>query len=422
MKLLIVDDTKLNHVVAKEFIRKSGLDLEIESIYSSDEAIKSVTTNKYDIVLLDIMMPGKSGVDVLKYIKNELNGSDMKIIMYTSVDKKSKLAECFENGATDYISKPIDQLEFISRLKNAIRQKAVENEKDLYILEIKKQTQIIKEAQAQLVSREKLAGIGQLAAGVAHEINNPLGFVVSNFDILQDYINDLIKGYVMYLELHKDKKTTETYEAIDQKISDYIKEIDLEYIMDDVKELFHDTNVGLTRVIKIVKSLRNFSRVDNINEFEPFDVNEGLKTTLTIAKNSIKFIANVDSDFGDISEVDAVGSEINQVFLNIILNAAHAIEEVEGKALGKISIKTFSSSKNVYISIKDSGKGMDEETLKSVFNPFFTTKAVGKGTGLGLSISYDIIVNKHKGDIKIDSKVGIGTEFIISIPIQHEES
>ena len=190
---------------------------------------------------------------------------------------------------------------------------------------------------------------------------------------------------------------------------------------EDMEGLFEDTFEGLERVNKIVRGLRTFSRVDQIEEYEQFDLNDGIENTLIISKNEIKYAAHIEKNLGEIPAIEAVGGQINQVVLNLLLNAASAIKEVQEDAMGHILIRTFSQDDHVYLSIKDDGTGIKEEHRRSIFNPFFTTKPTGEGTGLGLSISYDIIVNKHKGSIDVKSEEGKGTEFIIGLPIKHEK-
>ncbi|WP_425058817.1 cache domain-containing protein [Sporomusa carbonis] len=277
----------------------------------------------------------------------------------------------------------------------------------------------LKSAQSQLVQQEKLAGIGQLAAGVAHEINNPLGFVLSNFETLQKYIGRLLEMMNVFRELHKqvvEEKILSAQQTAVQ-ITAMEKQKKLDYILEDLEPIFQETNEGLNRVANIVKALRLFSRVDQKNQFEEYDLNEGVKNSLTVARNEVKYVAEVQQDLTPIPPIKAIGSQINQVILNIILNATHAIKAKGLDSLGLITIKTYADERFAYCSIEDNGTGIPEEARKDIFNPFFTTKPVGEGTGLGLSISYDIIVNKHHGEISFISEVGVGTVFIIKLPL-----
>jgi len=280
----------------------------------------------------------------------------------------------------------------------------------------------LKQTELQLIQQEKFAGIGHLAAGVAHEINNPLGFVLSNFETLSSYA----KVYKMiideYIEL-KDCLSKNNNPEIQDKLS-RIKHLEeennLEFITEDLDELITDSCEGLDRISKIVTSLRLFSRIDQHNDFEEYEINEGITNTLIIARNEIKYHAEVEENFKDVPNIKAFSSQINQVLLNIIVNAAHAIKYKNSNEFGKITINTYADNEYVYCEIIDTGIGISKENLSSIFDPFFTTKPEGEGTGLGLSICYDIIVNKHGGELLVDSTEGVGTKFTMKLPIKQK--
>lgn len=278
----------------------------------------------------------------------------------------------------------------------------------------------LKGAQIKLIQQEKLAGIGQLAAGVAHEINNPLGFVTSNFKSLKTYVERMQSIILEYQELKRIVTTVDdamVQESI-TKITTMEREKKLAFLMEDIKELFEESNDGLDRVGKIVIGLRTFARVDQDLNFQEYDLNAGIKNTLLVARNEIKYWANVEENFAQIPLIEVVGGYINQVLLNIIVNSAHAIKEKKEDSLGLIKITTYNDDNHVYCEIADDGIGIPEENRQKILEPFFTTKAIGKGTGLGLSISYDIIVHKHSGELTFHSQVGSGTVFIIKLPIK----
>lgn len=284
--------------------------------------------------------------------------------------------------------------------------------------EARESLQKLQQTQAQLIQQEKMAGIGQLAAGIAHEINNPLGFVQSNFETLQKYVGRLREMVNALRELHQQvlAEKIPSLQENAQKISALGKQRKLDYILEDLEPIFRETNDGLNRVGNIIKALRLFSRADQQTNFEEYDLNEGIKNSLIIARNQVKYTAEVKENLADIPNVKAIGGQVNQVLLNIIVNAAHAIKAKGLDSLGLIKICTYADERFVYCSIEDSGTGIPEEIRKDIFNPFFTTKPVGQGTGLGLSISYDIIVNKHQGEISLTSKVGVGSTFTIKLP------
>ncbi|MDF2564111.1 MAG: sensor signal transduction histidine kinase [Massilibacillus sp.] len=285
--------------------------------------------------------------------------------------------------------------------------------------EIKDALDNLEQTQIQLVQQEKMAGIGQLAAGVAHEINNPLGFVLSNFDCLKQYVINITEIVNQYREL-KDRaleSEVQNLKEMAEQLVDMEKKKKIDYIFEDLDPLMQESDEGLKRLSGIVKALKSFSRVDQGSEFESYDLNAGIKNTLIVAKNEIKYVAEIEVELGELPHIQALAGQINQVLLNIILNAAYAIKEKKMDKLGRVKITSYHDNQFAYCLIQDNGIGMSEETAKNIFNAFFTTKPVGEGTGLGLSISYDIIVNKHHGNISVISEKGTGTTFTIKLPL-----
>ncbi len=257
----------------------------------------------------------------------------------------------------------------------------------------------VEEAQQQLLQSEKMAAIGQLAAGVAHEINNPVGFVNSNLGSLKTYVETLLT-------------VISAYEAGDAaQISQVRAKADLDFLREDLPSLLAESQDGLNRVTKIVQDLKDFSRVDQA-ERQQADLNAALESTLNVVANEVKYKAEVVRELGQIPAVDCVPAQINQVFMNLLLNAAQAIHDK-----GKIFIRSGLENNHVWFEIEDTGKGMSAEIQQRIFEPFFTTKPVGKGTGLGLSISYDIIVKKHGGRMDVRSQPDKGTCFRLWLPL-----
>ncbi|HEY8027615.1 MAG TPA: ATP-binding protein [Burkholderiaceae bacterium] len=265
-------------------------------------------------------------------------------------------------------------------------------------------------AQEQLVQSEKLASIGQLAAGVAHEINNPIGYIFSNFNTLSVYMADLFSMLSAYEDAEPKMKAPE----ISAKLAEMRKKVELAFLKEDIPMLMNESKEGIVRVRKIVQDLKDFSRVHGTQEWQWANLHHGIDSTLNIVSNEVKYKADVVKDYGDIPDIECLPSEINQVVMNMLVNAAHAI----GAARGTITIRTRLEGENVVLEISDNGSGIPKENLSRIFDPFFTTKPVGQGTGLGLSLSYGII-QKHKGQIEVDSEAGRGTCFRISLPVQH---
>jgi len=275
----------------------------------------------------------------------------------------------------------------------------------------------LKNTQMQMIQQEKLAGIGQLAAGVAHEINNPLGFVSSNINTISKYIGKYEK-VMDEVQKVKQEGSIEKENSL-LRVEQIWKEVRIDRVRNDMKSILEDTEEGITRIANIVNGLKSFSRINKTEEKHMFNLNEGIKTTLIVANNELKYSCIVNYIPGGISDVYVNGGQINQVILNIIINAVYAIKQKFDKEIGLIVIKTYEENGMVALSIEDNGCGMEGKTMQKIFEPFFTTKPVGQGTGLGLGIAYDIISIKNSGEIIVESEVGKGTKFIISLPIHN---
>lgn len=261
------------------------------------------------------------------------------------------------------------------------------------------------QTQQQLHQSEKMASIGQLAAGVAHEINNPIGYVFSNISTLDNYLKDLLSLLALY----------EKAGGVDaEEIHRERQRIDVDFLKEDIPLLMQESKEGIGRVNKIVQDLKDFSRVDSSPEFQWADLHQGIDSTLNVVNNEIKYKADVIREYGKLPEVECLPSQLNQVFLNLLVNAAHAM----GEKRGVITIRSGVQGDQVWLEFADNGCGMSEDVQKKIFDPFFTTKPIGKGTGLGLSLSYGII-QKHRGTLAVASGLGVGTTFRIELPIRH---
>jgi signal transduction histidine kinase len=255
-------------------------------------------------------------------------------------------------------------------------------------------------ANSQLLQSEKMAAIGQLAAGVAHEINNPIGYVFSNLKTLDGYVRDLLK----------------IADAVDaagdlDELRQLKRQLEYDYIRGDVAALINESEDGIDRVTRIISALKDFSHIEE-DEFRPADLHRGLDTTLNVVNNELKYKAEVIKEYGELPEVECILSQINQVVMNLLVNAAHAIAQ-----FGRITLRTGCDNDWAWIEVEDNGKGIDPKLLNRIFEPFFTTKPVGKGTGLGLALSYNI-VQKHSGSIEVHSEPDVGTRFRINLPLR----
>ena len=267
----------------------------------------------------------------------------------------------------------------------------------------------LKRSQAKVLHQEKMASIGQLAAGVAHEINNPIGFINSNLSTLGKYLSRLSGFLAVQSECIAAGAPPEQVESVHQEQA----RLKIDYIVKDLEDLIRESLEGAERVRSIVADLKSFSRVDE-SEYKQADLNECLRSTINIVWNEIKYKATLKKEFGEIPRTRCYPQQMNQVFMNLLVNAAHAIEQQ-----GSITVRSWEEDGYVCVSVADTGQGIPEANLNRIFEPFFTTKEVGKGTGLGLSITYDI-VKKHHGEITVRSEPGKWTEFTVRIPVVEE--
>jgi signal transduction histidine kinase len=329
----------------------------------------------------------------------ELFGTEKEVFAEKFTEEDEGMLGLF----TDYLVRSLERTELVIALQKS-NNDIEEKRADLQKMVVK-----LNDAQNQLLQSEKMASIGQLAAGVAHEINNPIGFINSNLGSLTRYLGDMFAIIDAYeqMETESERKGT-SYE----KIRELKKKLGLAFLREDVPALLNESQDGLARVKKIINDLKDFSHVDE-SMWQWANLHKGLDSTLNVVKNEIKYKAEVVKQYGELPEVECLPSQLNQVFLNLLMNAVQAIAE-----RGTITISTGSEGGTVWVAIADTGQGISPENLGRIFDPFFTTKPIGKGTGLGLSLSYSI-VKKHGGRIEVTSKVGVGTTFRIILPVKH---
>jgi two-component system NtrC family sensor kinase len=407
--ILVVDDDPGNLGVLGSLLRPH---YDVLAAPSGECALEiAARAPKPDLILLDVLMPGMDGYAVLARLRDNPATRDIPVIFVTGLDSSEDEEKGLELGAVDYITKPFrlpiilarvhTQLE-LSRARNKLA-----NQNDYLEAELARRLKENQQVELQLLQSEKLAAIGQLAAGITHEINNPVGYVTSNLGSLDDYLRDIFELLDAY-EVLESAHTSD--EAALVKIRALKQKIDLDFLRTDIAQLIAESRQGLVRVAKIVSDLKNFSRAES-NDWQWANLHNGLDSTLNIVWNEIKYHSTLNKDYGDIPEVYCIPSQIDQIFLNLLVNAAQATPEK-----GEITIRTGQCEGKVFIAIADTGIGIPVENLPRLFEPFFTTKPVGKGTGLGLSIVYSI-VQKHRGRIEVESTPGKGTTFTVWLPV-----
>jgi len=342
-------------------------------------------------------------------------------IKVKSKDEIGLLAASFERMAKD-LQRTTTSIDNLNR-EIVERKKAEETVSRAYE-ELENAHRELREMQSQQVQDAKLVSIGQLAAGVGHELNTPIGFVTYNFETLQKYVAKMRELLEMYARLADEIEALEGSELLNEAaaVRDARNSMQIDRILENMSGLFEDSQEGLERASKIVKSLRDFSRVDDLDDIDKYDINGGVRTSLVMACSEIKDVADIEMELSEVPEIVCNAGQINQVLLNLLINAAQAIKSQQRDEKGSIKIRTYASADDVVCEISDSGPGISADHLPHIFDPFFTTKPVGQGTGLGLSISHDIVVAKHKGNLKVESSASEGTKFTIKLPTHREQA
>ncbi|MEH2164277.1 MAG: response regulator [Nostoc sp.] len=411
--ILIVDDNPTNLSVLCATLNSEGFRFRVA--VDGETAIAQAERNQPELILLDVQMPGIDGFETCRRLKANPVTQNIPIIFTTALADTESKSKGFLLGAVDYIPKPFAQEEVIARVRVHLQLKKLTESLEQQISD---RTKALQQAQVQLVQQEKLSTLGELIAGIGHEINNPINFISSNIPPLKEYI----AGVTELLLLYKQEYPNPT-----AKITTTIEKLDLNFVLEDMVKILNSLQLGSERIQNLSNSLRNFSRSDNDTKISA-DLHQGLDSTLIILQHRLKANGErpgieVIKNYGGLPEVNCYLGQMNQVFMNILANAIDALDEaiMEGKMrnlIPEIKIVTEIDSENLaVIRIADNGIGIPERLKKRLFEPLFTTKTVGKGTGLGLSIAYEIVVEKHNGVLDVNSQAGVGTEFIIKIPI-----
>lgn len=418
--VLVADDSMTIRMNLSELLEDEG-DYQTLLAKNGEDAVEMVKHNLPDLVILDVVMPVMDGIEACRQIKSNPATQQVPVIIITSRDNVDDKIRGLNAGADDYLYKPYNPKELIAKVNAIFRMKKIQLEAERNILarsnlELQNINEQLKKTQMQLIQTEKIAGLGQLVAGIAHEINNPLAFISNNLHLCQEAFVDytsLLENYQQYSQecsreapLHSEsQKKLQMIQALE-------KEIDIDYLKTQLPLLYKHMGDGMLRIRNIILGLRNFSRLDEAEQ-KRVDVTEGIESTLHLIQHHLKNRIEVVKDYQNHPAIECFPSQLNQVFMNVLINASQAIHK---KGIIKISLFEETDNGNLCIQIKDNGKGMSEEVLNHIFDPFFTTKDVGEGTGLGLSISYGII-EKHKGSIHYSSILNQGTTCLIKIPM-----
>ncbi len=428
MRVLVVDDDRFNLLVAQGYLNKFFEEFIVFLCDDPHLVIHTLEKESIDILLLDIMMPDIDGIDILREIRNNERYADLQIIMLTAMSDSDSFKTCFEIGASDYLRKPIDTTEFKARVKAAAKTRSntlilremIDVMKQQNV-ELKNVNALLKDTQFHLVQSEKLAAVGSLAAGVAHEINTPIGYVGSNLETLALYLKK-IDEYLRFNQLCLEEMIATgvvppIMEEMLVAIKDKYKQLKIEPITGDLGNIIVDSQSGIQKIAEIIQSLLNFSTTSIDGQKDYCSVESIINQVLRMVKHQADSVAVISFNGPVLIDLFCNTGQIAQVLLNILVNAIQAIKGQNRDDLGRIDINAIQEGTFVEITIKDDGPGIPEDNITKIFNPFFTSKDVGQGTGLGLSISHDIVVNKHKGILDVRSKINSGTTFIIKLPI-----
>ncbi|MCU0567718.1 MAG: response regulator [Oculatellaceae cyanobacterium Prado106] len=423
--ILIIDDTPTNLEVLYSALSGEGYEVLVEM--EGVSGIEQARNNLPDLILLDVMMPGIDGFETCRRLKADPMTQEIPVIFMTALSETENKVKGLNVGAVDYITKPFQHEEVMARVKVHLQIRRLTQQLETQNgqlqnaaadLEAKvaERTLELQMAHMQLLQQEKLSSLGQLVAGIAHEINNPINFIYGNCSPAQQYVQDLLD-------------LVDCYQTVDlsshPQIQEKIEDIDFDFVREDLPKVLDSMRMGADRIREIVLSLRNFSRLDEA-EFKQADLHQGLDNTLMILHHRIKAKPDmpeikVIKSYGELPSVNCYPGQLNQVFMNLLSNAIDALDEsMEQNAdlSPQIQIQTtVIESDWVSIQISDNGTGISTETLYKLFDPFFTTKPIGKGTGLG--ISHQIVVEKHGGRLTCTSELGKGSTFTIEIPIHH---
>ncbi len=465
--ILIVDDVPDNLRLLSVMLTEQGY--EVRKALNGQMALTAVQAALPDLVLLDITMPDLNGYEVCERLKSNEHTAAIPVIFISALDDVLDKVKAFHVGGLDYITKPFQAEEVLARVdsqlklqvlqaqlsqqnkrllqKVRIAEAAIQHRQHVESVlrksemrekqkaaELEQALKELKRTQAQLIQTEKMSGLGQMVAGIAHEINNPVSFIHGNIDYAESYVIDLLRLLKLYQQEYPDPTSA---------IQNAIEEIDRDFIIKDLQKLLASMRMGSERIRQIVLSLRIFSRLEK-SDIKPADIHEGIDNTLLILKHRLKASGKrpdiqVIKEYGTLPPVTCHAGQLNQVFMNLLSNAIDTLElgdygnvgiveeseDFKGLPIGQLTnlptiwIRTEITDRNtVKVRIADNGSGMTETVRSRCFDPFFTTKPVGRGTGLGLSISHEIVVEKHAGEIACHSLFEGGTEFVIEIPLK----
>jgi two-component system, NtrC family, sensor kinase len=384
-RILVVDDEPLI-IRMLNAVLKTRYDLQVAT--SGEDALAMALSDAPELILLDVGLPDMDGYEVCRRLQLDPATRDIPVIFQTKHDEHQDILRGFEAGGRDYVLKDASVMVLMARIDTHLQ---------LHRQRLALEAALVKNR----MQNEKMASLGQLVAGVAHEINNPMGYICTNLQILARYFDNIVEEYKV------GQGDADAAPLTPQKAREKKKKLD--HILEDGVNLINESLEGVERVTQIAQELKNFSRMDALEQ-KPAVLNACLESALTICYNELKYVATIRKEYEPVPEVLCHPGQLSQVFLNLLVNAGQAIVP-----MGEIVLRSWSDAGFVYASISDTGAGISPELQERIFEPFYTTKEVGEGAGLGLSISHGIIA-KHHGELQVKSGVGVGTTFTVKLP------
>ncbi|HEX8559860.1 MAG TPA: ATP-binding protein [Pyrinomonadaceae bacterium] len=405
-RLLIVDDEEDLREIFSCYLSDDYL---CDTASSADEALARMACESYALVISDMMMPGRNGVELLREIM--IRHPETAVVMVSGIDRPQRVLDAVRLGAYDYLIKPCDLSALAMTVERALERRALLRAARHYKLDLERRNEELRRSkaelerlQAQIIQSEKMASLGQLAAGVAHELNNPAGYLYGNMELLAESARGLERLLALY-------DSAPLPEGVAARVREIKGEMDYENVLADLGSIITDCRDGAERIRDVVQNLRTFSRLDEA-EFKKVDIHESIESTLRLlARYYTAENIRLVRDYGDLPPVDCYAGQLNQVWLNLLVNAAYAVRRG-----GEVRIETRREGDAAVVAVGDTGEGIAPEHLRRIFDPFFTTKPVGEGTGLGLSVTYGI-VERHHGSIEVASRPGRGTTFTVTLPV-----
>jgi signal transduction histidine kinase len=415
-RVVVADDEPCSRLILRASL---SCEFDVTCVEDGVDALQAVQQDGADAVVSDVEMPRMSGIDLAAHLKANPATRHVPIILVTGASGPEAAATALEAGADDYVTKPVNRVELLARVRAATRMHRTYQALQESHRELESTLAALHAAQAERLQSAKLESIGELAAGIAHEINTPIQFVGDNTRFLGTAFEELVQLILTYREVLATAGDGGASSDAASRVLAAEESADLAFLQEEVPRAITQSLDGVWRVASLVRAMKEFAHPSSSAQ-APADLNQAILSTLTVARNEIKYVADVDTELGELPPVTCHVGDLNQVFLNLLVNAAHAIADrvATDGGRGVIHVSTCREGEHVVVAIRDTGAGIPEAVRSRIFDPFFTTKEVGRGSGQGLTIARSIVVDKHGGSLTFETAPGEGTTFFVRIPLE----